>query len=266
MPIEEPLVGGMDNAGAVVRVGDTVRRPVKKSAPAVRALLLHLEEVGFDGAPRYLGTDEKGRDVLTYIEGEAPLPPYPAWSMAEEILVEAARLVRRLHEATATFDASGVDTWATEWADPMGGPLVCHNDLFPENFLFRDGRAVALIDFDFVAPGRRLWDIASAVDQWAPLCAPRTRDRQPRELDGVARFGRFAQAYGVDPGDAETLVDIVFTSRRQALAHIRGEIAAGNPTWVDNWRETDGEERAAADDAWLEEHRIALIDAVRRQQ
>ena len=52
----------MDNAGAVVRVGDTVRRPVKKTAVAVRALLLHLEGVGFDGAPRYLGSDEQGRE------------------------------------------------------------------------------------------------------------------------------------------------------------------------------------------------------------
>jgi len=266
MPIEEPLVGGMDNAGAVVRIGDTVRRPVKKSAPAVRALLLHLEDVGFDGAPRYLGVDDKGRDVLTYIEGEAPLPPYPAWAMTDEALVEAARLVRRLHEATASFDANGVDTWATEWADPMGGPLVCHNDLYPENFLFRDGRAVALIDFDLAAPGRPLWDVAGAPEQWAPLSAPDMRYNRPRELDGVSRFGRFAHAYGVDPNDAETLVDLVFTSRRQAVAHIRGEIAAGNPTWVDNWRDTNGEERAAADDAWLEEHREALIDAVRRQR
>ena len=266
MPIEEPLVGGMDNAGAVVRVGDTVRRPVKRSAPAVRALLLHLEAVGFDGAPRYLGSDDKGRDVLTYIEGDAPLPPYPAWAMTDEALVEAARLVRRLHEATASFDASGVETWASEWADPVGGPLVCHNDLYPENFVFRDGRPVGLIDFDLAAPGRPLWDVAGASEQWAPLSAPDTRHNHPRELDGVSRFGLFASAYGVDPSDAETLVDLVFTSRRQALAHIRDEIAAGNPTWVDNWRDTNGEARAAADDAWLEEHRDALIDAVRRQR
>jgi hypothetical protein len=48
VPREEPLAGGMHESRAVVRVGDTVRRPVTKSAHAVRALLLHLEQVGFE--------------------------------------------------------------------------------------------------------------------------------------------------------------------------------------------------------------------------
>src|SRR5438105_5282403 len=152
--VEKPLAGGMDNAGAVVRIGDTVRRPTKKAAVAVRALLLHLEDVGFEGAPRYLGTDEQGREVLSYIEGQAPLPPYPAWSMSDDALVEVAGLLRRFHEAAASLDPRQTEGWATEWADPMGGPLVCHNDPYPENVLFHEGRAVALIDFDLAAPGR----------------------------------------------------------------------------------------------------------------
>jgi hypothetical protein len=259
---EEPLAGGMDNAGAVVRVGDTVRRPVKNSAAAVHALLIHLEGVGFEGAPRYLGIDEQGREVLSYIAGQAPLPPYPAWSMTDEALIEVARLLRRFHDAASSFDATGFGSWATEWADPVGGSLVCHNDVYPENVLFRDGRAVALIDFDLAAPGRFLWDVAVAAQQWAPLNAPETRHYHPRHLDGVARFGRFARAYGVEVSTASSLVDMVFTSRQTALAHIRGEIDAGNTTWVDNWRETNGEERSAADDAWLESHRKALVEAI----
>ena len=62
---EVPLVGGMDPSWAPVRVGDTVRRPAGSSGESVRNLLLHLEAVGFDGAPRYLGTDEQGREVLS---------------------------------------------------------------------------------------------------------------------------------------------------------------------------------------------------------
>ncbi|MGW4802358.1 hypothetical protein ACWEPC_59100, partial [Nonomuraea sp. NPDC004297] len=49
------LVGG-DVTEGVVRVGDTVRRPVGFNAPLVHALLRHLEEVSFAGAPRLLGT------------------------------------------------------------------------------------------------------------------------------------------------------------------------------------------------------------------
>ena len=41
----------------MVRVGDTVRRPAGPWTPAVDALLRHLEDVGFPGAPRALGRD-----------------------------------------------------------------------------------------------------------------------------------------------------------------------------------------------------------------
>ncbi|HEX6679331.1 MAG TPA: phosphotransferase, partial [Gaiellaceae bacterium] len=83
-----------------------------------------------------------------------PLPPYPAWSMTDAALVDLGRLLRRFHEATASFDATGISGWASDWADPLGGPVVCHNDLFPENVVFRDGRVIALIDLDMAAPGR----------------------------------------------------------------------------------------------------------------
>ena len=69
---ETALVGGDVNVGenVVVRVGDTVRRPVGPHTAAVDALLRHFEAVGFDGAPRALGLDERGREVLSFVEGE----------------------------------------------------------------------------------------------------------------------------------------------------------------------------------------------------
>ncbi|HUJ55612.1 MAG TPA: hypothetical protein VLW49_06455 [Gaiellaceae bacterium] len=36
----------------------------------MREALLRLERAGFDTGPRWLGVDEQGRDVLTWIEGE----------------------------------------------------------------------------------------------------------------------------------------------------------------------------------------------------
>ena len=260
--LEEPLAGGMGNAGAVVRVGDTVRRPVKSSSAAVQALLVHLEGVGFDDAPRYLGVDDKGREVVSFIEGEVPLPPYPAWCLTGEALDGVARLLRHFHDATASFDTSSASGWALEFADPEGGPVICHNDVFPENVVFRSGEPVAFIDFDLAAPGQRLWDVSLTLHEWAPLHAPEARHRHPAHLDGVARVGRFARAYGVDPDEATDLGEIVIASRRQVLAHIRSEIARGTQVWIDDWRETRGEERAAADDAWHEANREAMVAAV----
>ena len=69
--------------GPVVRVGDTVRRVPGAASQAIHALLRHLELVGFSGAPRCLGFDDKGREILTFIPGEVavrsvgqPLPDY----------------------------------------------------------------------------------------------------------------------------------------------------------------------------------------------
>jgi hypothetical protein len=262
MTIEEPLAGGFGNLGEVVRVGDTVRRPPRESTAAVRALLLHLEAVGFDGAPRYLDADDQGREVLSYVDGDVPLPPYPEWSMSDDTLVSFGELLRRFHVATASFDATGVAGWELDWADPRGGPGICHNDGFPENVVFRDGRAVALIDFDMAAPGRRFWDLAVASQEWMPLHSPNTRRDHLFPLDAVARFGRFARAYGVEPEDAAELVDVVFEERAQAIGNIRNEVALGNPVWIENWLDAGREASAAIDDVWLAEQRDALIEAV----
>jgi hypothetical protein len=60
----------------VVRVGDTVRRPAGPWTPAVHALLDHLHQVGFEGAPRALGVDERGREILTFVPGVVAWPEH----------------------------------------------------------------------------------------------------------------------------------------------------------------------------------------------
>ncbi len=95
---EEILLAG-GSMTTVVRVGDTVRRPTGRWTPAVHSLLQHLEDVGFEGAPRVLGFDDQGREVLTY------LPSEPAARWSDDVLIGAAHLVRRLHDALDDFVA-----------------------------------------------------------------------------------------------------------------------------------------------------------------
>jgi hypothetical protein len=261
MAIEEPLAGGFGNLGLVVRIGDTIRRPPRPSAEAVRALLIHLQECGFDGAPRYHDTDEQGREVLDFVAGDVPMPPYPEWSMSDAALDSLGELLRRFHDATRTFDATAVTGWELDWADPGGGPVLCHNDLFPENVVFRDGRAVALIDFDMAAPGRAFWDLGVSAQEWMPLHAPKTRVNHAASLESVDRFGRFVRAYGVDADDAVELVDVVFEEREQSLANIRAEVASGDEVWIEQW-DSAAEGDATIDGEWLAEQRAALVAAV----
>jgi hypothetical protein len=262
MDEEQALVGGMNPDAGIVRIGETVRRPAGSSSIAVRALLLHLEAVGFDGAPRFLGVDDQGRDVLTFLDGDVPLPPYPSWALTDAALDDLGRLLRRFHEATANFDGASVNGWSEDWSDPVGGPVICHNDLFPENVVFANGHVVAFIDFAEAAPGRPLWDLAIAAQEWGPLHAPGARLAHPDDLDGVRRTGRLARAYGLEPQDAEQLLDVIAEERAHQLTQIREQAAAGQPPWATFWPDSDGEARAAADEAWLLGQRSALIAAI----
>jgi aminoglycoside phosphotransferase (APT) family kinase protein len=205
------------------------------------------------------GRRRAGRDVLSFVEGDVPLPPYPSWALTEAALDDLGRLLRRFHEATADLDRSSLSGWSDEWSDPAGGPVICHNDLFPENVVFRDGHVVALIDVAMAAPGRPLWDLAIAAQEWGPLHAPGARLSHPDDLDGVRRTGRLAAAYGLEPERARELLDVIDQERVQQLANVRARAAAGEAPWATSWPSSGGEARTTADDAWLREQRPALV-------
>src|ERR1700753_2437604 len=97
---EVPLHGG-NMSGPVVRVGDTVRRPAGPWTPAVHALLAHLHDAGFEGAPRPLGLDSSGREVLTFIPGTVAWPDGFHLLDDDRALRRAARLIREFHDAVA---------------------------------------------------------------------------------------------------------------------------------------------------------------------
>src|SRR4051794_1438883 len=86
---EKPLAGGIANLGKVVRVGDTVRRPASAFTDPIFALFEHLRAPGFEGVPHALGWDDRGGEVLSFIEGDAPIPPLPGWSMTGQALASA---------------------------------------------------------------------------------------------------------------------------------------------------------------------------------
>lgn len=102
MDDELPLGGNISGA---VRVGSTVRRRPGSWTPAVHTLLEYLAQHGFE-APRPLGTDDRGREVLSWIEGQA-VPgwpdPFPEWIYSPECLAAAAHGLRRFHDLVEGF-------------------------------------------------------------------------------------------------------------------------------------------------------------------
>lgn len=93
------------------------------------------------------------------LDGDVAVPPFPDWAMTDDALRSAARLVRDYHSAVAGLSLPPDLQWSEDGVpDPNGGPIICHNDVCPENVVVGDGEAVALLDFDFAAPGRPLWE------------------------------------------------------------------------------------------------------------
>lgn len=131
----------------VVRVGDTVRRPVSGDRRLQRELLAHLERRGFNGSPRFLGIDSQGREILSFLPGHVPRD---LGHFDDDQLCAAARLLRRFHDAT-------VDLAAVR--PHQGAEVICHNDWGPPNAVFQNERPWGMIDFDTIAPGLRLWDL-----------------------------------------------------------------------------------------------------------
>ncbi len=255
----EVLVGGTANRGHVLRVGDTVRRPQRATTAATRALLDHLADVGFPGAPRFLGLDEQGREVLSFIDGTAVTPPYPAWALTDEALVSVARLVRDFHEAVSEFDPRPY-AWPPSPPDPFAGELVSHNDPNLDNVVFRDGRAVALIDFDLASPGSRVWDVACAARLWAPLRPDRFID-DARRGRALARFRLFADSYGLSDTDRARLVSAVRHNHEWSYDIVGTAAANGHPAFSAYWA-GGAMQRAAETRAWYRDSADLLAEAL----
>ena len=209
---EEVLSGGVANVGRVVRIGSRVHRPAGPHAASIFAFLRSLDESGFDGASVPEGFDDGGREVLTFIEGDVVAPPYPEWVQSNSALGSIADLIARMHRSSAGFDHSGCD-WSDELADPEpdpgSGTVMCHNDVCLENIVFRDGRAIGLVDFDYAAPGRAVDDLA----QFAKMCVPLDRPEGLAGLDGLSQTSPAGFGSLRTPTGSPAMIDWAFSRR-----------------------------------------------------
>lgn len=144
-----PLTGRITKG--VVRIGDTVRRPGSEKSAFMAELLQLLETRGFEAAPRYLGQDDEGRDILDYLDGWVPAK-FQRWQ--DDQVAAVGEVLRAFHDATRGCHLAGRH------------PVVCHHDPGPNNLVFRSGLPAALIDFDQAEPGSPLEDIGYAAWTW----------------------------------------------------------------------------------------------------
>jgi len=258
---EEALTGG--NLNPVVRVGETVRRSTGTWTPAVHQLLEHLEAQGFDGAPRVLGFDEQGREVLAYIDGATDDSGDPDWVWSARALVEVAHLIRRYHDLCRTFEPPVDAQWQVMVGAPRGGEIICHNDLAPFNAVFRDGAPVAFLDWDLAAPGPPLWDIAYAAWRFVPLYSdPTERGWTAGVAERASRLRSLSDTYGLSEGERAQLVETVERRIRCSFDTLKAWGEEGKPGWSEMWQERTHGEGMLRDLAYIAEHRSTLNQAL----
>lgn len=259
---EEVLAGGVANAGAVVRSGAHVLRPANARPEAIHELLRYVRATGFEGVPEPVGIDPDGRERLVFIEGQVPCPPFPDWSQTDAALASTAALLARFHRAVKGFVWPPGASWCDEMADPEGGPIMCHNDVCPENVVYREGVAVALLDFDFVAPGRPMYDLAQLAKMCVPIDTPEDAARLGRgSLDAFDRLRVVADAYGLPP-NRKPFLDVLAEAIGTGGQFVRRRVERGEQAFVDMWNQMGGQARYDRRQEWFARNRQHFLDAL----
>lgn len=169
--VDEPVeaegslpVWGRPELRARARLADgVVHRVPGPWSGTVLALLRHVREVGFIGAPRVDGSgfDAKGAETLEFIVGDVVQEPFE-WST--EAGFHLGVMLRDLHRATASFVPPAGAVFRPWFGRDLPGsdPVIGHCDTGPWNVIARGGLPVAFIDWEFAGPTDAMWELAQA--------------------------------------------------------------------------------------------------------
>jgi Ser/Thr protein kinase RdoA (MazF antagonist) len=252
----------------VVRVGLTVRRPVRPFTATVQAYLAYLRSRGFTDCPEPLGYDAQGREVLSYVAGDVPAEPLPAHATTVAALEALGALIRRLHDAADGWIPPADAVWGgIPGVRPAGvvplfehPELVSHMDYCPGNVVYDDGGPVALIDFDLARPTTRVADVANALHWWAPLLDPSDRAPSLVDADVPARVRAFADAYGMTADQRAQVIPVA--NRMVANSALTSRAAAQVDPVFRRWWDEGVKDRMPRAVDWLGRHSAALEAAL----
>lgn len=245
---------------SVSRKEDKVFRPSGPWTPSVHSLLRHLPKSGFKTLPSVIGSglDSKNREMLSFIDGEF-VHPGP-WS--DDALAEVGRMLRRLHDASSTFEPAVDAVWKPWFLRELGVSkhIYSHGDVAPWNMVTREGIPFALIDWEFAGPVDPLIELARVCwlfpqlhdDDIAEMVGLPTLDVRARQLRLIV------DSYGLDPKQRHELFDLILevVVRETAEEAIEKRITpeCHGALWGLAWRA-----RAAA---WILRNRIVLQNSL----
>lgn len=214
------LPGG---SGGVWKVGRTIRRPAGSWTPAVQELLRWLQSEGLGGIPHAGGTDQDGREVLSYIEGRGV--PVDDEVVLDNVLVEAVTWLREFHDLVEEFRPDGPRVWRQSGETELDpDQIICHNDPGAYNWIIQSGHFVAMIDWDQAGPGEPIDDLAfllwTAIPLYRPIDVTVIVRRLELVVDAYAEWGPL------------TLLNAVVDRMSMAADRIAAGIAKGDPGMI----------------------------------
>ncbi|WP_425360507.1 phosphotransferase enzyme family protein [Candidatus Tisiphia endosymbiont of Ceraclea dissimilis] len=219
----------------IVNIGDYIYRPAGFWTKQVHNLLDHIRSEGFLSAPKPVGFDNSGREIVSFLKGEVSNYPLSNNAASIKALTSAASLLRKYHDASQNFLIKVVSDEKC-WQLPSRHPkeVICHGDFAPYNVVLNGEQAVGIIDFDTCHPGSRLWDVAYALYRWVPLTNPNNKDGFGSIDEQIIRACLFCQAYGLAEKDKNGMIDLIIERLQVLVSFMFSQAAEGNETFAAN--------------------------------
>ncbi|GMA84824.1 hypothetical protein GCM10025868_00740 [Angustibacter aerolatus] len=205
--------------------------------------------------------------MLGFVDGEVAGRPWPAWVADDARAVSVARLLRRLDDALLPLGVPAGLPPSPIRADVAARPgppptFLGHRDVTPENTVFRDGQASALIDFDLVRPSSRVDEVTNLLLWWGAWAPPADREDAVRDVDAAVRGRLLVDAYGLDDADRRWVVPVSISAAERSWHSMRELAETHGGGWARMWADGVGD-RIRRREAWLREHAAALDAALR---
>jgi thiamine kinase-like enzyme len=215
------LIGG--RLGKIHKIDNKVVRPANKWTKTVHEFLNFINEKGADFVPIPYGV-KNGMEIVSFLEGQVYHEPLPEIFGEESMIISAAELLAKFHGYSAQYLPSITEkcTWMLPSKQPT--EIICHGDFAPYNTVIVNHKASAIIDFDTLHPGSKLWDVAYAVYRWVPF----VNEAEENFGENMKKVRLFLDAYGLDKKSRAYLIPVLIERLQSLMAFMQSEAELGN--------------------------------------